>query len=325
MATTVPTSVPDGPLELSLRAWFSALKRTVVNVFASDLTDRAAALTYYGVLSIFPALLAAVSVIGLLGRSTSDKILHNVTDLAPGSVRDILTDAIRNLQGSGGAAGVLFVVGVLAAWWSASGYIAAFMRASNAIYRVGEGRPIWKTAPLRLVITSLAGIILLASALIVVLTGGLADHVGSALGLGSALVTAWAIAKWPVLILAIGLLFAVLYWASPNVKHGRFRWITPGSLLAVVMWVIVSGGFAVYVANFSSYNKTYGALATPIIFLTWLWLSNLAILVGAQFNAELERGREIAAGQPADQEPYLEPRDTTKLDGEPAPHRTAPR
>ena len=307
----------DAMTELPKRTWWVTLKQTIGKVSENDLTDRAAALTYYGVLSIFPALLAGVSVIGLLGRNTSDKLLDNVSGLAPGPVRDVLTSAIHNLQGSSGAAGIFMAVGVLAAWWSASGYIAAFMRASNAVYRVGEGRPMWKTAPLRLALTSLAGLILLASAVIVVFTGSLAENVGSALGLGSSLVTAWGIAKWPVLILAIGLLFAVLYWASPNVKHSGFRWVTPGSLLAVLLWIVVSGGFAVYVANFGSYNKTYGALATPIIFLTWLWLSNVALLIGAQFNAELERNHEVAAGQPADQEPYLEPRDTTKLDEEP--------
>ncbi len=307
----------EGPLELPKHTWWSALKRAAEYAIDNTLTDRAAALTYYGVLSIFPALLALVSVIGLLGSNASSALLDNIAQLTPGPARDILTSAVRNLEGSSGTAGVLAIVGVLIAWWSASGYVAGFMRASNAIYRVGEGRPIWKTAPLRLAITLFAGVILLAAALIVVLTGSLADQLGSSLGLGSTLVTVWDIAKWPVLVLAITVLLAVLYWASPNVRRGGFRWITPGSILAVAIWLVVSAGFAVYVANFGSYNKTYGTLAAPIVFLIWLWLTNVAILIGAQFNAELERGREIAEGHATGaEEPYLEPRDTSKLDEE---------
>ncbi len=315
MSSRRTESSPQGPSELPQRSWWSALKRTGGSVVDNSLTDRAAALTYYGVLSIFPALLATVSVIGVLGSGASRALLDNVSQLTPGPVRDILTGAIRNLEGSGGTAGVLAIVGVVLAWWSASGYVAAFMRASNEIYHVGEGRPIWKTAPLRLAITLFAAVILLAAALIVVLTGGLADQVGSSLGLGSTLVTVWSIAKWPVLVLAIALLLAVLYWAAPNVRHGGFRWVTPGSLLAVAIWIVVSAGFAIYVANFGSYNQTYGTLAAPIVFLVWLWLTNIAVLFGAAFNAELERGREVAAGHSDGQEePYLEPRDTSKLD-----------
>lgn len=296
----------------------SALKRAAGGLLDNTITDRAAALTYYAVLSIFPALLALVSVVGFAGSGASDVLLDNVSELAPGSVRDILTDAIGNLQGSAGTAGLLTLVGVVVAWWSASGYVAAFMRASNEIYHVGEGRPIWKTAPLRLAVTLLAGVILLGSALIVVLTGGLADQIGSSLGLGSTLVTVWGIAKWPVLVLAISVLLAVLYWAAPNVRHGAFRWVTWGSVLAVLIWLAASGGFAVYVANFGSYNKTYGTLAAPIVFLIWLWITNIAVLLGAAFNAELERGREIVAGRAdVDTEPFLPPRDTRKLDDEP--------
>lgn len=306
----------DGPSELPKRAWWIALKRTGGHAIGDDLGDRAAALTYYGVLSIFPALLAVVSLIGLLGRGTSDKILENLTELAPGPARDIFTSALRNLQGATGAAVLLVIVGVLVAWWSASNYIGAFMRASNMIYRVKEDRPRWKTIPFQLGITLLAGAILLTSALIVILTGSLAHQVGSALGLGSSLVTGWDIAKWPVLVVVVNLLFVLLYWASPRTGHRGFRWITPGSVFAVIVAIVVSGGFALYVANFDSYNKTYGTLATPIIFLTWLWLLNLAILIGAQLNAELERRREIQAGQSPHQESFPELRDTTTPDDE---------
>ncbi|MGI8646629.1 MAG: YihY/virulence factor BrkB family protein [Mycobacteriales bacterium] len=305
---------PSKPSELPKRSWWAATKRTIRAVGSNNLSDWAAALTYYSVLSIFPALLAAVSTIGLLSSSATRTIVDNISQLAPGAVRDILTSTVRNLEGSSGTASILVIVGIVAAWWSASGYIAAFMRASNAIYSMEEGRPMWKTAPLRLAITLLAGAILAISALVVALTGAIAKQVGSSLGLGSGLVTGWDFAKWPVLVLAISLLFAVLYWASPNVRQGGFVWVTPGSIVAVLIWVLASAAFGFYVAHFGSYNKTYGTLATPIIFLVWLWITNLAILFGAQLNAELERSRTLATGQDADADPFLPPRDTRAFD-----------
>jgi membrane protein len=199
------------------------------------------------------------------------------------------------------------------ALWSASGYVSAFMRASNKIYDVEEGRPIWKTLPVRLGVTVVMMVLLAVSAIAVVLTGSLAKQVGDLIGVGSSAVSAWDIAKWPVLLLVVSLMFTILYWASPNVKQPGFRWLSPGGILAVATWVIASGAFALYVANFSSYNKTYGALAAIVVFLVWLWISNIAVLLGAEFNAELERGRRIEAGHPAGEEPFVEPRDTRKM------------
>ena len=305
---------PERPPDTSRRA---ALRRTVRQFSEDSLTDWAAALTYYGVLSIFPGLLVLVSVLGLLGDRTADDVQGTVRDVVhQGQIRAILDGAINQVRsGGGGTAGALAVVGLLGAFWSASGYIAAFMRASNAIYDVPEGRPIWKTLPVRIGVTAVVGVMLLASALIVVLTGRLAEQAGDALGLGSVAVTVWSIAKWPVLLLLVSLMFAILYWASPNARRGRFRWISAGGLVAVLVWLVVSAAFAGYVANFGSYNKTYGTLAGVIIFLVWLWLTNVAILLGAELDAELERGRAIAAGHPADEEPYLELRDDRKLRG----------
>jgi membrane protein len=300
-----PTQLPGG-------SWWAAVKRTVREFRIDNLSDRAAALTYYSVLSIFPALLVLISLIDLAGQGTIQALLDNLARVAPSSVNDILTTAIRNLQQTRGSAGVLALVGLAAALWSASSYIAAFMRASNAIYDVPEGRPVWKTLPIRIGVTVLVMVLLAASAVAVVATGGLADRIGQVLGIGRAAVTAWEIAKWPVLLLLVSFMFALLYWASPNARQG-FRWITPGGVLAVVVWVIASVAFALYVANFGSYNKTYGSLAGVIVFLVWLWLSNTAILLGAELNAELERGRAIATGHPADEEPYMELRDTSKL------------
>ena len=304
---------PDAPTDLSKRSWGAVLKRTWREFREDDLTDWAAALTYYGVLSIFPALIALVSILGLVGPSASQPLIDNLGVVAPGPAKDIFTNAITNLQRGQATAGLVFVIGLAAAIWAASGYVAAFMRASNAVYDIPEGRPIWKTIPVRVGVTVALLVMLSVSALAVVLTGGLAEQVGRLLGIGSTAVQVWDIAKWPVLVLLVSVMFAMLYWAAPNVKQPGFRWLTPGSLLAVVLWILASAGFALYVSAFGSYNKTYGALAGIVVFLVWLWLSNLALLLGAELNAELERERRINAGQPADEEPYVEPRDTRKM------------
>jgi len=305
---------PEGPKDLPKRSWLGVLKRTVREFKDDNLTDWAAALTYYGILAIFPALLALVSVLGLIGPSATQPLIDNLGAVAPGPAKQIFTSAIQNLQKNGGAAGLLFIVGIAGALWSASGYVAAFMRASNAIYEVGEGRPIWKTLPTRVLTTVVLLLMLAAVAIGVTLTGGLAEQVGKVLGIGTTAVTVWDIAKWPVILLVVITMFAILYWAAPNVKHPRFRWISPGGVVGVLLWIAASAAFAFYVANFSSYNKTYGALAGIIVFLVWLWISNIAILLGAEFNAELERGRQIEAGHPSEKEPFVEPRDTRKLD-----------
>jgi membrane protein len=303
----------DSPTDLPRASWGGVLKRTVRGFRADNLTDWAAALTYYGILAIFPALIAMVSVVGLLGSSAAQSLIDNVSTLAPGPAKDIVTSSIKNLQHDKGAAGVLFVVGIAGALWSASGYVAAFMRASNAIYGMEEGRPIWKTLPTRVGTTMVLLALLAVTAISVTLTGGLAKQVGNVIGLGHTAVMAWDIAKWPVLLFVVSFMFAFLYWAAPNVKQPKFRWISPGGVLAVVIWLVASGAFALYVANFSSYNKTYGALGGVISFLVWLWVSNIAVLLGAEFNAELERGRRLEAGEPAEDDPFMEPRDTRKM------------
>jgi membrane protein len=306
------TDLAGKPTELGGGSWLAAGKRTVQEFKDDFLQDRAAALTYYGVLSIFPGILVLVSLLGLLGQSATQSLTTNLTNAAPSTVRTILKNAIHNLQGGHGTASVLAIVGIVLALWSASGYVAAFMRASNAIYEVPEGRPVWKTLPIRLGVTVVLMVLLVASAVMVVVTGGVARHVGQVLGVGSAAVTAWSIAKWPVLFILVCIMIGLLYWASPNARRG-FRWIAPGAVIAVVLWLIASGLFTLYVANFSHYNKVYGTLAGMIIFLIWLWITNIAILLGAEFNAELERGRALAAGVPPETEPYVEMRDTRKL------------
>jgi membrane protein len=281
----------------------AVLKRTVKGFSRDNLTDWAAALTYYGVLAIFPALIVLVSVLGLVGQSATQPLIDNLGKVAPGPAKEIFTSALRNLEGSQGSAGVLFVIGLAGALWSASGYVAAFMRASNAIYDIPEGRPVWRTLPLRVVLTLVLVLLLALTAVGVALSGGLAREAGNLLGLSDTAVSVWNVAKWPVLVVVVTFMFALLYWAAPNVKHPRFRWLSPGGVLAVIGWIIASLAFAFYVANFGSYNKTYGALAGPIVFLVWLWVSNLMILLGAELNAELERGKA-----------ELEARDTRKLE-----------
>ncbi|MFH8369907.1 YihY/virulence factor BrkB family protein [Streptomyces sp. NPDC018031] len=303
---------PEGPTDLPKASWRDACKRTVKEFKEDNLTDWAAALTYYGVLSIVPALLALVSLLGLMGRSSIKPLIDNLEGLAPGAVRDTLNTMLEQLEKNQGKAGIALAISIVIALWSASGYIAAFMRASNAVYDIGEGRPVWKTLPVRFGITVVVVILLAAIAVGVVFTGTLASRAGDVLGVGSTAVTVWNYAKWPVMILLFSLVIALLYWASPNVRRG-FRWVTPGSLFAVLIWIVASAAFAVYVATFASYDKTYGSLAGIVVFLVWLWISNIAILFGLEFNAELERGRAIEAGHPPEEEPYVEPRDDRKL------------
>jgi membrane protein len=301
------------PVRLPLRSLRGTAKRTVSEFREDELTDRAAALTYYGVLAIAPALLALVSILGLLGTGTIRPLIDNLGTLAPGAVRDLLTSMLGRLERSRSAAGVTLVISVAVSLWSASGYVAAFMRAANHVYDIGEGRPVWKTLPVRLGITVVVVVILALSAIGVVFTGTLARRMGQVLGIGDTGVAIWGVAKWPVLVLLVALVVALLYWAAPNVKRG-FSWVAPGGLLAVLVWLAASALFGLYVATFGSYNRTYGSLAAIVIFLIWLWLSNIALLFGLEFNAELERERAIRTGHPPGEEPYAEPRDTRKLE-----------
>ncbi len=292
----------------------AALKRTVSEFREDNVTTWAAALTYYGVLSVFPALLVFVSILGLVGPETTQPLLNQITGLAAGGGGELLTDAMTGLQSNESAAGLALVIGTAGALWSASGYIGAFIQAANAIWDVEEGRPFWKTIPLRLGLTVVILALLLIGAFAVVLTGGIAEAVGNLLGLGATAVTIWEVAKWPVLVLLVAGIFSLLYYATPNVRQPGFPWVSPGGIVAVLLWLLASGAFALYVANFGSYDKTYGSLGGVISFLVWLWISNIAVLFGAELNAELERGRQIAAGQPADQEPFLPPRDVAEQD-----------
>jgi membrane protein len=313
LSAVPPDAGPDNPAQLKGKGLFAVLKRTFKQYSDDSLSDWAAALTYYGVLSIFPGLLVIVSLMGMLSGDGQQAVEDAVGQVAPNEQLQQLVQTVLGQVKDPGSAGLAALIGLAVAFWSASGYIAAFMRASNAVYDVPEGRPIWKTLPLRVAVTAVVGVMLVLSMAIVVFTGDLARVVGDQIGLGSAAVTAWNIVKWPVLIILVSLMFAILYWASPNAKTGGFRWVSPGGLFAVLLWVIASVAFAVYLANFANYNKTYGTLGGVIAFLVWMWISNIAILFGAEFDAELERGRAIAAGHDPTDEPFLELRDDRKL------------
>jgi membrane protein len=319
---------PDDPrkphelTDLSKRSWAGVLKRTAVEFKDDNCTDWAAALTYYGVLAMFPALIALTSLIGLVGnpQKTTDALLGIVGSLGPASAVDTFSGPMRAVA-QNQSAGLALILGLLAALWSASGYVGAFGRAANAIYEVEEGRPFYKLRPLQVLVTLVCVLLLALVALSLVITGPVAQAVGDAVGMGGAAITAWDIAKWPVMALVVSGIFSLLYYATPNVKQPKFRWFTPGGLIALITWIAASAGFAFYVARFSSYDKTYGTLAAVVVFLVWLWISNLAVLFGAEFNAELERGRELQAGlTEAEQTIQLPPRDTKKMrhDGEKA-------
>ena len=282
---------PDTPLRLPWRARLRVLRRVLVGLLDDELSDRAAALTYYGVLALFPTILLLASVVGLAGRTATDQLLDNLRYWTPGATREVLHDGVRDLGDSRGTGGTLAVLGLAGALWSASGYIGAFIRAANTVHGIHEGRPAWKLTPLRIGLTLVMMVLLVASAVIVVLTGPLAGRAGEALGVGDAGVETWSVLKWPVLLLLVTTMIGMLYRAAPNVRGRGFHWVSPGSVLAVVLWLLLSCGFAAFVANFGSYNRTYGALAGVIVFLVWLWLSNLAILAGLECDAELSRAR----------------------------------
>jgi membrane protein len=287
-----------------------------VREFSKDqCTDVAAALTYYSVLALFPAAIALLSLVGLVGQGpkTVDTLLQILSDIGAGSAADTLEPTLTELSHTP-SAGLAFVLGLAAALWSASGYVGAFGRGMNRVYEVGEGRPVWKLRPLMLLLTLVLVVLTALVALGLVVTGPAAQAVGDAIGLGSTAVTVWNIAKWPVLLAAVILIVALLYYVTPNVKQPRFRWVSVGAVIAILTWAAASAAFGFYVAGFSSYDRTYGSLAGVIVFLLWLWITNLALLFGAELDAELERGRELQAGMAAEKTIQLPLRDTRKTE-----------
>ena len=308
------TKAPDTPTDLPKRSWMDTLKRTFTEFKEDNLTDWAAALTYYSVLSVFPALIALISIVGLVADpATITRVLTDtISQLGPSSAVDTFKGPIESITANSGTAGLGLILGLAGAIWTASGYVGAFMRASNAIYEIEEGRPFWKLRPLQIFVTLILELMLAIVVLGLIVSGPLATAIGNAVGVGDTALTIFNIAKWPLLLVIVAVMLAVLYYAAPNAKLPGFKWISPGSVLAVVIWILASGAFAFYVANFGSYDKTYGTLGGVITFLVWMWITNIAVLFGAELNAELERSRELEAGEPAEHEIQLPPRSAPK-------------
>ena len=306
---------PDTPAEVKKPSWKYIFRKSVREFSADQCTDLAAALTYYAVLSLFPALLALVSILGIVGQGeqTTTAMLDTLERVAPGQAADTLRQPIEQLANAP-TAGLALVVGIAGALWSASGYVGAFGRAMNRIYEVDEGRPFWKLRPTMLAVTLIVVLLAAVMMLILVLSGPVAEAIGATIGLGEAALTVWNIAKWPVLVAFAVLVVALLYYATPNVKQPKFRWMSMGAFLALLVLAVTTLGFAFYVANFSNYNRTYGAIGGVIVLLLWFYLSNLSLLFGAEFDAEAERGRQLQAGIEAEETIQLPPRDTRKSD-----------
>lgn len=306
---------PEGPAHKPEGGFVQTVKRSATEFKEDNGTDWAAALTYYSVLSIFPMLIALVSIVGLVGdpKKVTKDLVDIVNKFGPSTTSDTFRDPIESITANRSAAGVLLVVGIVGALWTASGYVGGFFRASNAIYEVEEGRSFFKLRPLQILVTFLQVLLLAAVALALVVTGPVAEKVGSGLGIGDTAVTVWDIAKWPVMAAVVLLAIAVLYYASPNAKLRGFSSVFPGAGLAMVIWLVASAAFAFYVANFGSYNKTYGTLGGAVTFLVWVWLTNVAIVLGAEFNAERERSQELEEGTTgADRELQVEMRSEPK-------------
>lgn len=306
---------PDKPSDLTKPSRIYIAKKTLREFSQDQCTDLAAALTYYAVLALFPAAIALMSLIGVVGQGakTVDTLLGVVSDTAGSSVADSLKPTLETLAETPGA-GLALILGLAGALWSASGYVGAFGRAMNRIYQIGEGRPAWKLRPVQLLVTLVLVVLAAVALLALIISGPVAQSVGSALGLGSTIVLVWNIAKWPALLLIVVIMVAILYWATPNVKQPKLRWMSVGAFVAIITWLLASAAFGFYVATFSSYNKSYGALAGVIVFLLWLWITNLGLLFGAELDAELERGRELQAGIAAEETIQLPARDTRNID-----------
>jgi len=305
----------ESPTDLDKRSWRYVARKTLREFSDDQCTDLAAALTYYAVLALFPAAIALTSLLGLVGQGTQavDEVLGILESLGGSGVVETIGPTLREMSSSQ-AAGVALVLGLAGALWSASGYVGAFARAMNRIYEIREGRPIWKLRPAMLALTVVLVVLTALTLLALVLTGPVASSVGDAVGLGSTAVLVWGIAKWPVLLAVVVLIVAMLYYFTPNIRQPKFRWVSVGAVLAILTWGLVSVAFGFYVANFSSYDKTYGALGGVIVFLLWLWLTNLALLFGAELDSELERGRELQSGIAAEQTIQLPARDTRNIE-----------
>ena len=305
---------PDSPSDIRKPSWKYIARKSAREFVKDQSPDLAAALTYYAVLSIFPALIALVSILGLVGQaeSTTNRLIEIMESFVPEDTVSQLEPFVETLTSQQGA-GLGLIIGLATALWTASNYVNAFSRATNRIYEVEEGRPFWKLRPIMYALTAVLLVLVAIVGLLLVVSGPIAEAIGGAIGLGSVALTVWSIAKWPVLLLAVIVIVALLYYFTPNVKQPKFRWISIGAVIAIVVALLASAGFGLYLANFGNYEATYGALAGVIVFLLWLWIMNLALLFGAEVDAEVERGRQLQAGIPAEEEIKLPVRDDSAI------------
>ncbi|WP_106347455.1 YihY/virulence factor BrkB family protein [Antricoccus suffuscus] len=306
---------PQSPTDITKPSWKFVLRKTIREYIKDGCMDLAAGLTYRSVLAIFPALLATLSLLGIFGQGqkTVDTLMGILSDLGASGTADTIEPVLSSLV-KGPGAGLALIIGLVVALWSASGYVAAFGRAMNTIYGIREGRPIWKLRPAMMVVTIFVVVLCAAVAIALIVSGPAARAIGNALGLGSTAVMVWNIAKWPVILLVVVLIVAILYYTTPNLKQPKFKWVSIGAFVAIIVWVLASAGFAFYVTNFGNYNKTYGSLGGVIVFLLWLWITNLVLLFGAELDAEIERGRELQAGLAAEKRLRLPLRDTRTIE-----------
>ena len=306
---------PESPPDVTTPGWLYVARSSVREFFDDDLIDLSAALTYFSVLSIFPAVLALVSIFNLFGQDPRNLqvLLSELESVLPPDSTGMVAGVIDGLLVPQGA-GIGAVVGALVALWTASLYVRGFGRAMNRIYDVPEGRPLWKVWGQMYLLTVVILVLVAIVVVVAVLSGPIARTVGELIGLGETAVTVWGIAKWPLLLFVVAAILALLYYFTPNVKQPRLRWISVGAVVALIIAALASLGFGVYVANFGNYDATYGTLAGVIIFLFWLWIMNLAILFGAEVDAELERARQLQGGIAAEKQLKLPPRDTSASD-----------
>lgn len=282
-----------GPASLGARQWRDAFADAVKEFREDNATDWAASLTYYGVLSIFPGVIVLFALLGLFGSypETSNAMLEILDELGPESAVDTLTDPIKDITKESGKAGAFLGLGTIAAIWAASGYLGAFSRASNAIFGVEEDRPFWKLRPQQVLVTV---ILLVLSALLmigVVISGPIAEAIGDVVGLGDTTLEIWSKAKWPVMMLLVAVMLAILFYWAPDLDGKRFSWIAPGGLFAVLAVIIASALFGLYLSHFNSYGATYGSLGGVVVFLLWLWIANNGLLLGQELNAQLDKRR----------------------------------
>ena len=285
--------LPDG-------AWRRIARRTFDQYQADGITNLAAALTYRSILSLFPGLIALVALLGVLGQypQTFDAVLKIVASFAPPSTVQTVSVPVRQIILHKGGAGALLGAGLAGVIWAASGYVGTFSWAANVLWEAKRGRSWYRQWPFNVAVTLVALVLITAVLLALVLSGPIANSVGRQLGVGSTGLTIWSIARWPAIVAVVTFMISGLYYVAPNVRPPSWRWLTPGAILAVVAWAVASLGFAVFLANFGSYNKVYGTLGAIVTFLIWVWLANVAALLGIELDAEVERERELAVHEP---------------------------